>query len=101
MKDYDSIRAISRGRFTYAKFTKLKDLAKNSIGFHNENTDLLISTYVSTFNNFNAQIDPIEKQISTIIKELNPRMLSIPGIGGNVSSYDFIGIWRYTSCLFS
>lgn len=81
MKDYDSIRKISHGKFTYAKFTKLKELAKNSVGFHNENTDLLISTYVSIYNDFNNKIDPIEKQISTIIKVLNPRMLTIPGIG--------------------
>ena len=81
MKDYDSIRCISRGKFTYAKFAKLKELAKNSVGFHNENTDLLISTYVSIYNDFNNKIDPIEKQISTIIKVLNPRMLTIPGIG--------------------
>ena len=76
MKDYDSIRKIS-----YGKFAKLKELAKNSVGFHNENTDLLISTYVSIYNDFNNKIDPIEKQISTIIKVLNPRMLTIPGIG--------------------
>ena len=81
MKDYDSIRKVSHGKFTYAKFAKLKELAKNSVGFHNENTDLLISTYVSIYNDFNNKIDPIEKQISTIIKVLNPRMLTIPGIG--------------------
>lgn len=81
MKDYDSIRSISRGKFTYAKFAKLKELAKNSIGCHNKNTDLLISTYVSIINNFNDKIDPINKQISTIIKDLNPRMLTIPGLG--------------------
>ena len=81
MKDYDSIRKISYGKFTYAKLAKLKELAKNSVGFHNENTDLLISTYVSIYNDFNNKIDPIEKQISTIIKVLNPRMLTIPGIG--------------------
>ena len=81
MKDYDSIRKISHGKFTYAKFAQLKELAKNSVGFHNENTDLLISTYVSIYNDFNSKIDPIEKQISTIIKVLNPRMLTIPGIG--------------------
>ena len=81
MKDFDSIRCISRGKFTYAKFAKLKELAKNSVGFHNENTDLLISTYVSIINNFNGKIDPINKQISTIIKDLNPRMLTIPGLG--------------------
>lgn len=81
MKDYESIRKLSRGKFTYVKFVKLKELAKNSVGFYNENTDLLISTYVSIYNDFNNKIDPIDKQISTIIKVLNPRMLTIPGIG--------------------
>ena len=98
MKDFDSISKISRGKFTYVKFAKLKELAKNSIGHHDKNTDLLISTYVSIIKNFNDKIDPIDKQISTIIKELNPRMLSIPGLGelsaavilseyGNISNF--------------
>lgn len=81
MKDYESIRKLSHGKFTYAKFARLKELAKNSVGFYNENTDLLISTYVSIYNDFNNKINPIDKQISTIIKVLNPRMLTIPGIG--------------------
>ena len=81
MKDYESLRKVSHGKFTYARFAKLKELAKDSIGHHNDNSDLLISTYVSTINHFNEKIDPIDKQISTIIKELNPKMLSIPGLG--------------------
>ncbi len=81
MKDYDSLRKLSHGRFSYAKFAKLKELAKNTVGYHDDNTDLLISTYVSLYNTLTLKIDPIDKQISTIIKELNPRMLSIPGIG--------------------
>ena len=81
MKDYESLRKVSHGRFSYAKFTKLKELAKNTVGYHDENTDLLISTYVSLYNELSNKIDPIDKQISTIIKELNPRILSIPGIG--------------------
>lgn len=81
MRDFDSLRSISHGKFSYAKFAKLKELAKNSVGHHDNNSDLLISTYVSIINNFNDKIDPIDKQISTIIKELNPRMLSIPGLG--------------------
>ena len=81
MKDFDSIRINSNGKFSYNKFAKLKELAKNSVGYHDSNSDLLISTYVSLYNNFSSKIDPIDKQISTIIKELNPRMLSIPGIG--------------------
>ena len=81
MKDYDSIKKVSHGRFSYAKFTKLKELAKSTVGYYDENTDLLISTYVSIYNELSNKIDPIDKQISTIIKELNPRILSIPGIG--------------------
>ena len=56
-------------------------LAKESIGHHDDNSDLIISTYVSIINHFNEKIDPIDKQISTIIKELNPKMLTIPGLG--------------------
>ena len=81
MKDYESIRKISRGKFTYAKIAKLKELAKNTVGYHDDNSDLLISTFVSIYNNFNEKIEPIDKQISIIIKDLNPRMLSIPGVG--------------------
>ena len=81
MKDYESLRKLSHGKFTYAKFAQLKQLAKDSIGHHDDNSDLLISTYVSIINHFNEKIDPIDKQISTIIKELNPKMLSIPGLG--------------------
>ena len=81
MKDYDSLRRISQGKFSYAKFAKLKELAKNSIGYHNDNSDLLISTYVSIINDFNNKIVPLNIQISTIIKDLNPRILSIPGLG--------------------
>src|SRR5574344_666324 len=81
MKDYNSIKSVSNGRFSYVKFAKLKELTKITIGYHNDNSDLLISTYVSLFNTFTLKIDPIDKQISTIIKELNPKMLSIPGLG--------------------
>ena len=36
MKDFDSIRKISHGKFTSANFIKLKELAKNSIGISND-----------------------------------------------------------------
>ena len=100
MKDYDSIRCISHGKFTYAKFAKLKELAKNTVGYHDDNTDLLISTYVSLYNYFNDKIVPIDKQISTIIKELNPSILSIPGIG-EISAASIISEYGDISCFSS
>ena len=81
MRDYETLRKTSHGKFSYVKFAKLKELAKNTVGYSDSNSELLISTYVSIYNDFNNKIDPIEKQISTIINKLNPRMLSIPGIG--------------------
>lgn len=100
MKDYDSIRCISHGKFTYAKFAKLKELAKNTVGYHDNNTDLLISTYVSLYNYFNDLIDPIDKQISTIIKELNPSILSIPGIG-EITAASILAEYGDISCFSS
>lgn len=81
MKDFNSIRSFSHGKFSYAQFAKLKELAKESVGYHDDNSDLLISTYVSIINDFNDKIVPIDKQISAIIKDLNPKMLTIPGLG--------------------
>ena len=100
MKDYDSLRKISRGKFTYAKFAKLKELAKNTVGYYDNNTDLLISTYVSLYNYFNDKIDPIDKQISTIIKELNPSILSIPEIG-EITAASIIAEYGDISCFSS
>lgn len=81
MKDFDSLRKISRGKFTYAKFVNLKELAKNTIGFHDDNSDFIISSYIASIKHFNDLIDSFESKISTIIKELNPSILTIPGIG--------------------
>ena len=40
MKDFDTIKSKSKGRFSYAKFIRLKDLAKNTVGEFNENFEL-------------------------------------------------------------
>ena len=81
MKDFDTINSHSHGRFSYAKFIKLKDLAKNTIGESNENFEFELQIILNLYNEINSKIDSIDKQLSTIIKDLNPPTLSIPGIG--------------------
>ncbi|MBQ7140180.1 MAG: IS110 family transposase [Bacilli bacterium] len=81
MRDFDTLNKTSHGRFSYAKFIKLKDLAKNSIGESNEIFELELQIILNLYNEINSKINSIDKQISTIIKELNPPTLSIPGIG--------------------
>lgn len=81
MRDFDTPNKLSRGKFTYAKFVKLKDLAKNTIGESNDIFELELSSILNLFRNVDEQIIELDKRISTIIKDLNPPTLSIPGIG--------------------
>ena len=81
MRDFDTPNKLSKGHFTYAKFAKLKELAKNTIGVSNEIFEIELQTLISLFYEIDSKINAIDKQISTIIKELNPPTLSIPGIG--------------------
>lgn len=81
MRDFDTPNKLSRGSFTYAKFAQLKELAKNTIGESNEIYEIELYTLLSLYNEIDSKIDSLDKQISTIIKELNPPTLSIPGIG--------------------
>ena len=81
MRDFDTPNKLSRGTFTYAKFAKLKELAKNTIGESNEIFKIELQTIISLYNEIDSKINSIDKQISTIIKELNPPTLSIPGVG--------------------
>lgn len=99
MRDFDSLKSISRGKFTYAKFVQLKDLAKNTIGESNNIFEIELTSVLNLYKNIDNEIIELDKQISTIIKDLNPPTLSIPGIGviscasiisefGDISKFD-------------
>jgi len=81
MKDYDSLRKVSRGKFSYARFLKLKELAKDTVGTDNEIFTFQLETFLILYSNIDKQIDIVENKIAQIIKELNPKTLSIKGIG--------------------
>lgn len=78
MRDFDTPNKLSRGSFSYAK---LKELAKNTIGESNEVFEIELHIIISLYNEIDSKIDSLDKQISTIVKDLNPPTLSIPGIG--------------------
>ncbi len=81
MKDFDSIRKVSKGKFSYAKFLKLKELAKNTIGCSNGIFVLELESLLSLRQTINNKVEILEDEIAKIIKELNPPTLSIKGIG--------------------
>ena len=81
MKDYESIRKVSRGKFSYSKFLKLKELAKDTIGISNDIFETELESLLLLHSNIDKEIKKLEDKIETIIKELNPPTLSIKGIG--------------------
>ena len=95
MRDFDTPNKLSKGSFTYAKFAKLKELAKNTIGESNEVFEIELKTLISLYNEIDSKINSIDKQISTIIKELNPPTLSIPGIGELTTAVIVSEFWDF------
>lgn len=81
MKDFESIKNKSRGKFSYSKFLKLKELAKDSIGCSNDVFVVELESLLTLHSNINDQIKILEDKIEFIIKELDPSTLSINGIG--------------------
>ena len=81
MKDFDSIRKVSHGKFTSANFIKLKELAKNSIGISNDIFETELESLLILHSQIEVEINKFENKIESIIKELNPPILSIRGIG--------------------
>lgn len=81
MKDFDSINRISRGKFFYAKFLKIKEIAKNTIGQSDDYLEFDLKNMLKLYDNINSIIKQYDDKIEAIIKELNPPTLSIKGIG--------------------
>lgn len=81
MKDFDSINKVSRGKFSYSKFLKIKEAAKNTIGQSDDYLEFDLENMLELYNNINSKIKKYDDKIELIIKELDPPTLSIKGIG--------------------
>ena len=81
MNDYDSIRKVSRGKFSYSKFLKLKEIASNTIGLDSDIYTYQLESILFLINTMDKQISSLEDRITEIVNLLNPRSLSIKGIG--------------------
>lgn len=98
-RSYETIRKLSRGKFTMSAFIQLKTLAKNTVGQPDDYLLHEMDVLLELHNQLNAKIQEIEEQVIACIRGINPPMLSIPGIGalsaaiilseyGDLSNYD-------------
>lgn len=80
-KSYDSLQRISRGHFSMQKFLRLRELAKNTVGGNDELFNSQLCSLLSLYKQTAHEVASIEKQIIAIVKDINPKSLTIPGIG--------------------
>lgn len=78
---FDNLRKISHGHFSYAKFIKIKELAKNTIGSSSEADELEISSLLSIYKTINDEVCRVESKIEEIMTIIDPPTVSIPGVG--------------------
>ena len=99
MRDYESIKKVSRGKFPYAKFLKIKELAKNTVGECNDIFEFELTCLLTLHSTIQKEIKELESKIEEIIKELDPPTLSIKGIGiiscaGIIAEFDDISRFK-------
>ncbi len=81
MRDYNSIKNVSHGRFSYAKFLQIKELAKITVGECNSIFETELTSLLTLHSSIQNEIKDLEGEIEKIIKELDSPILSIKGIG--------------------
>ena len=99
-QSYENIRRISRGKFIPSKFLELKSLAANTVGESNEMFDSQLSSLLTLYKATVKEIESLENDITDLILEINPRSLSIPGVGplsAAVIYAEFGNISRFSS----
>ncbi len=80
-RSYDTLRRLSRGKFTMSSFIQLKTLAKNSVGQCNDYLLHEMEILLDIYNQMDAKVQELDEQIEVCIKGIAPPILSIPGIG--------------------
>lgn len=79
--DYQKIRCISHGKFSYARLISLRELAANTVGESNPIFETQLISILALYRTAEAEVSRLENEIIPLIEELNPHMLTIPGIG--------------------
>ena len=79
--DYEAIKNVSRGKFAYSQFIKLKELAQNTVGVDNDIYTFQLTSVLTLISTMDEQITLIENKIGEIMNLLSPKCISIKGIG--------------------
>jgi len=98
-QNYEKLHKLSRARLSYARFIRIKDLAKNTIG---SSSDLLVfqmDSCLCLIRSLNSEIMSLESLLKTWTEKIDSPLFSIKGVGfisalsliaeyGNFESFD-------------
>ncbi len=80
-KSYETLRKLSRGRFSTVQFAKLKQLAKTTVGNTEDYLLQEMQIVLDLYSRLDSKVDETENLIKECVSSINPPILSIPGIG--------------------
>lgn len=63
------------------KFIKLKEIAANTVGEDNEIFSLQLQSLLNLYNQSANEVEKLEEQIISLISDIQPKSMTIPGIG--------------------
>lgn len=82
----EKLRKLSRGRISAVGFIRLKETAKNSIGYSTNEDEFIIKSLIEEVEIIDKKLTIIDNSIKEIMLDINSPILSIPGIGLNLAA---------------
>ena len=80
-KSYETLRKLSRGKFSTVDFANLKQLAKNTVGNTEDYLLQEMQIVLELYSQLDSKVDETEASIKECVSNMNPPMLTVPGIG--------------------
>ena len=81
MASYDKMKSELRHTISYAKFLKIKELAKNTVGNEDEILTFELNIYLELFKELDKKIEDVENKIINEFSNMKCHINSIKGIG--------------------
>lgn len=74
------LEKYSKGKYSRDKAIEIRELARKSIGTNSHSLSFELKQVIQTVLFLQSQIDDIDKELKTLVDELNSPIMSIPGI---------------------
>lgn len=91
-KSYESLRRLSRGKFSMVDFVELKTLARNTVGSTRDYLLQEMEIIIDIYNQLQSKVEEVEQLINDCVLVLDPPMLTIAAVilseFGDLSKFD-------------